>query len=213
MAEGKRKALVLLGCLLLGCGIKLVPVDSPGSGPAAGEGWAAVEGEGISFSARQGTLHRCPSSWDVVPFEVMIENRTEADLSVAPGDLTLIDDESRQYQAIDPRAFAAAAPGGSRQWCGPGMSFGFAYGWSGTGDPAWGFGFPLWYSETGSPHRCLDELLLRTLNSQPIKPGAFIQGLVLFRGRISPGSQLTIELKKGIIPENNTRLALRFQAG
>ena len=219
MEEGKGKAVILLGYLLLvlpaiGCGVRLVPVEPPGAGAPAGKGWAMVEGRGIAFSARQGTLSRCPSSWDIIPFEVVIENRTEEDLTVVPGDVTLLDDRSRQYQSVDPRALAATGRGGEANalFC-PGFGMGVAYGWSAGTEASWGIGFPMWYHEWGSPHRCLDEVFLRGLDSQPIKPGAFVQGLVLFRGRLESGVSLTLELKKGIIPDNTTPLALTFRAG
>jgi len=211
------KSLLITGLIIWGlsgggCAPKLLPLSPAASPDLARSGFGRVESPALGFAARQGELEHCSPGWDklLIPLEVRIENRTEERFSIQPEDFILRDENGRQYQAVDARELSALEPGegGSHSAF---FTFGLAYGHEG-GREAMGAGFPLGYNSVSRFDRCPAEIYLKALSPQPIEPGAFAQGLVLFRGELKKAKEYTLELKKGPPPAEPVRLELKFNS-
>ncbi|UCD84021.1 MAG: hypothetical protein JSU92_12150 [Deltaproteobacteria bacterium] len=177
-------ALIGLFILLAGCGVKFIPVASPGAEIDQKENAISLEKDGIRVTVQAAKPRHTPywTEGHLTSFLVNICNGTSRDISVDPVNFILFDEEKNQYNAIAPQDIAAH---GGRYRISP--FFGLSY-WYGFPDSYYfRTSFPVYYYGDGS-----GELFWRSLPPTEIKPEAKVSGLVCFKAEPKAGETVRL---------------------
>ncbi len=176
----KKHRLVLLSLtgffiLLLGCGVKLVPVATPGAEIDQPTDTVSLAKEGVKIAVRAAKPRHIPS-WakgNLTSFLIIICNGTSEEISVDPGNFLLFDEERSQYNAIDPQDIPRHG-----RYYGFYPFLGFSY-WYGFPDNYhFHTALPLYHYDEGP-----GEMFWRGLLRTEVKAGAKVSGLVYFKAK------------------------------
>ncbi len=186
--------------LLLGCGVKLIPVATPGAEIDKPTDTISLEKEGVKVTVRAAKPRHIPS-WakgNLTSFLVIICNGTSKEISVDPENFLLFDEERNQYNAVAPQDIARHGGyyGRFPFW---GLSYWYGY----PGNYYFHTAFPLYHYDDSS-----GEMFWRSLSRTEVKAGAKVSGLVYFKAKPKASEKVRLV---AVVRELEENLELSFE--